>query len=145
MDDVFQFYRERINALTAQLNQRKKRKTGFGVLRLGVVFAAILVFYLLWNYGTLYVVIAWVISGIVFTRIVLRDIENKNAIRHLQFQLKINRDEIKALEGEYFHYADGQEFTPKDHPYAQDMDVFGHASLFQFINRTGSEPGAAML
>ena len=37
------------------------------------------------------------------------------------------------------------EHIPKQHEYANDLDIFGRASLFQYINRTTSEPGSKQL
>ena len=45
----------------------------------------------------------------------------------------------------YYHFDDGIEHIPKEHPYANDLDIFGRASLFQYINRTTSEPGSKKL
>ena len=39
----------------------------------------------------------------------------------------------------------GAEHIPKEHPYSNDLDIFGRASIFQYINRTTSEPGSRRL
>ena len=36
----------------------------------------------------------------------------------------------------------GNEYIPSDHLYANDLDIFGKASLFQYINRSTSEMGS---
>lgn len=35
--------------------------------------------------------------------------------------------------------------APHDHPYADDLDVFGHASLYTLLGTTGTRPGAETL
>ncbi len=81
----------------------------------------------------------------VFIRLVYKDLANKEAIKHVENLLAVNDSEMRALEGDYFQFPDGAEHLPKDHLYAADIDIFGHASLFQFINRTNSEMGAECL
>jgi len=48
---------------------------------------------------------------------------------------KINEDSIKRIHGEWNTFTDnGAEFLDDSHNYSQDLDIFGQASLFQFIN-----------
>ena len=117
----------------------------FGVLRLGSIAAIIAAFYFLWSFGMIYVVSAVVLLLIIFIRLVYKDLANKDAIKHLGHLIEINKDEIRATEGEYFQFADGAMYLPKEHFYAADMDIFGHASLYQLLNRTGSDMGAVQL
>jgi DNA mismatch repair ATPase MutS len=73
------------------------------------------------------------------------DLRNKAAINHLNFLIKINNDELKFLDGKYVDFPDGSNHIPADHLYANDLDIFGKASLFQFINRATSEMGSRQL
>ena len=58
----------------------------------------------------------------------------------------VNIDDLAGSHPvEYFHFADGNYFLPKVHEYAGDLDIFGHASLYQFVNRTTSDMGAVSL
>ena len=57
----------------------------------------------------------------------------------------INELENKSLDGDFFQYPSGSEHIHRDHPNSYDLDLFGHASLFQFINRTTSKPASEML
>src|SRR5690606_26473905 len=57
----------------------------------------------------------------------------------------INEEELKNLAHDYYDFPDGAQHMPKDHPYANDLDIFGRASLFQYINRTTSEAGSEFL
>ena len=117
----------------------------FGILRFGSIAAIIAAFYFLWSFGMIYVVSAVILLLIIFIRLVYKDLANKDAIKHLGHLIEINKDEIRATEGEYFQFADGAMYLPKEHFYAADMDIFGHASLYQLLNRTGSDMGAAQL
>lgn len=62
-------------------------------------------------------------------RELLRLIKEENAIAHHQF----------------YHRFNGADLAPAKHPYAGDLDLFGNASLFQFMHRTTSEQGHRLL
>lgn len=63
--------------------------------------------------------------------------------------IKLNENELKALDGNFEIFDNGKEFIDPAHPYSFDLDIFGDGSLFQFINRYATTVGknklAAML
>ncbi len=143
--EVNQFYENRKITLREDLKKLQSKKTTFAMLRLGSIIAIIASFYFLWSIGKIYAVIATIILLAIFIQLIYKDLANRAAIKHLQFLIAINDDELTALTGNYYHFADGIQFMPHDHFYANDMDIFGRASLYQFLNRTTSELGAEKL
>jgi hypothetical protein len=140
-----QFYQRRLEELQAQLKKLQQRKSSFAWLRLGAIIAIIAGFYLLWSLGVIYVIIASVLLLFIFTRLIYADLKNQSKIEHTNHLIQINEDELKALAGSYYDFDSGTEHIPKEHPYANDLDIFGRASVFQYINRTTSEPGSKQL
>lgn len=63
----------------------------------------------------------------------------------LESKVKVNTDELKALDGNFEDFDRGEEFIDPDHPYSFDLDIFGEGSLFQFINRYASRVGKIKL
>lgn len=57
----------------------------------------------------------------------------------------INREEMLRLRFDLDGFDRGDDFVDKDHPYAVDLDVFGHSSLFQLVNRTVTSSGREKL
>lgn len=55
--------------------------------------------------------------------------------------LKLNEDELRAVLGRQDHFRDGAAFNAPEHYFANDLDIFGPGSLFQFLNRTASLAG----
>ncbi len=139
------YYNGRIETLATEQKKLQQRKSVFGVLRLGSIIAIIAVFYFLWEVGKIYAAGGAIVILIIFIQLIYKDLANRAAIKHLQNLIAINKDEQFALQGNYYHFEDGKNFVPQNHFYANDMDVFGYASLFQFLNRTTSEPGAEKL
>jgi Flp pilus assembly protein TadB len=139
------YYKERIAGLQKKLQQLLQKQRLLGWLRFGVVALLIAAIYFLLPAGWQYVTVTTLVLLIVFTRLLFTDLRNKTAIENTRHLVVINEDELKALAHNYYHFADGLEHLPKEHLYANDLDIFGRASLFQYVNRTGSEMGSAVL
>lgn len=58
---------------------------------------------------------------------------------------KIAGDELKALQHDFLHFADGEEFLDTNHFFSYDLDLFGKGSLFQYLNRTVTVGGKRTL
>lgn len=59
--------------------------------------------------------------------------------------IKINENELKALDERFLDVECGEDLIDPDHPYTTDLDVFGKKSLFHFINRTATSIGKKAL
>ena len=139
------YYRARIENLQTELKKLQQKKSAFGWLRFGSIAAIIVAFYVLWHLGVWYVIIVSVILLIVFVKLLYADLNNKAAINHTNYLIEINDNELKFLAGNFYDFSDGNQYIPKEHLYANDLDIFGKASLFQYVNRTTSEMGGAHL
>ncbi len=64
---------------------------------------------------------------------------------YLGKKTEVNRQELAALNYDTSCFDGGKEFIDPTHLYAYDLDVFGTHSLFQYINRTCTEPGKRLL
>lgn len=140
-----EFYKQRIALLQTDLTRLNKKKSLLGWLRLTGIAAIIAVVYLLLPYSTWISLSAVILLLLVFIRLVVIDLANKSAINHVRYLVTINENELTAIANNYYHFKDGIEHIPKEHLYANDLDIFGHASVFQFVNRTTSEMGSGML
>ena len=140
-----EFYQERLTVLKGQLQKLKQKKSSFAWLRLGAIIAIIAAFYFFWSLGIWYVIGATVLLLIIFIQLIKADLKNQAKIEHTNKLIHINENELQFLAGNYFVFEDGAEHIPKEHAYANDLDIFGRASLFQYLNRTESEPGSKQL
>jgi len=140
-----EFYKQKIDLLQTDLNLLIKKKSSLGWLRFAVITCAAAGFYFLLPYSIWYALAMLVFLMIIFVRLVLADHKNKSSINHLKTLIQINEDELNAIAENYYHFKNGSELKPKEHLYANDLDIFGHASVFQFINRTRSEMGSSTL
>ena len=135
---VYQHEKERHSA---RLHLLKKRHSLYGWLRLGIILLTAGLAFYLFTFSLLAGWIAIVAGLALFLVLVSRDTDIAREIRTTQNLLELNEEELKVLHGDYGHRYDGQEFIPDVHDYAGDLDVFGKASLYQYINRCHSEQG----
>jgi len=139
------FYNNRLEDLKQDLTVLQKKKSMLAWLRFATVIALMMALYFLFPYGWLYVVPVCLLLSILFTRLVFEDLKNRSALEHTNFLIRINENELKALQHNYYQFSDGIEYMPKEHAYAADLDIFGHASLYQYINRCSSDMGSNTL
>lgn len=136
-----EYYDKRLTLLGTDLSKLLTKKSRLGWARFFVMLLIAGCFYFLFPYGWSYVTTAAGILSAGFIKLVFADIDNKKLIQHTQQLIEINQDEIKALDGNYFHFDDGSIHAPHEHLYSNDLDIFGKASLYQYINRSTSAMG----
>lgn len=135
------FYRQQISDLNIQWNKLLKRKQLLGWVRFSILAATVLLIWLLSSYGMLVSVVVFFVGLVMFLFAIRKDLANKEAISHHERLININEQELLYLHHQYTHQKDGSEFYKDEHAYAGDLDIFGRASLYQYINRTHSEQG----
>ncbi len=59
--------------------------------------------------------------------------------------IRINNNEINALEGDYSAFDGGKNRIDPKHDFSDDIDLFGDDSLFRYLNRTVTGPGRSLL
>jgi ABC-type Na+ transport system ATPase subunit NatA len=140
-----EFYQVRIRQYQQKAERLQQKENRLSLARL---ISFVLIFVLFFSLYSLSVFVA-VASAILCTatfavlvKIYTKTEKEKDYLRHLR---EINMLELNSLSGDTSGFADGREYINPDHPNAYDLDLFGHASLFQFINRTVSLPGSDML
>ena len=138
-------YRQRISDLNIKLNTLLKRKQLLGWARFGILAMVVLLIWLVSSYGIFVSAVIFFIGLAIFLFAVRKDLANKEAISHHERLIAINEQELLYLQHKYTHQKDGSEFYKDEHPYAGDLDIFGRASLYQYINRSHSQQGNQLL
>jgi hypothetical protein len=140
-----EFYNHKIETISTLLSGLYRRKRLFEWLRLTAFAAGLFFIWLSWS-AAIYITLAVIFATIaVFLVLVSKDASNQEAIDHNENLVHINKQELLYLQHQYTHQKDGSQFLKDDHPYAADLDVFGRASIYQYINRTNSEQGNELL
>ncbi len=141
MSNPSEIYVQQLSVLSNEITILQKRKSIFGWLRFITLITAFIAVWNLWPYSLPIALLAFVILAGLFLFILSKDLNNNSAIENINRLIKINETEIEVLNHHFIHLPAGTQFKPETHEYANDLDIFGRASLYQYINRTNSEQG----
>jgi len=134
-------YLETLAALTEQQTSVDRRIRRISLIRITVFVAGVFTVYLAGKYTLSAVFGTLVIFVLAFTAVVVwhaRVHKRRDVLLRL---LKINKDELDAVNGNYSVFDDGNEFADDGHHFAGDLDIFGPGSIFQYLNRTSTAIG----
>lgn len=143
--DLERYYSERELHFSQLENGIRKKIALYPFLRLITFTAAIAAFYILFPFGIFHAIAGTAACLIVFAITIKKDIKLQSIARHYAILKEINRQELAALRGDLSSFDGGDEHTASAHPYTSDLDIFGKASLFRYINRTQSAIGKLLL
>jgi len=138
----YRHIRKEQESLLQALRQKRSR---LGWIRLGVFLCTIAVSYFV------FVSLGWAgvaaaAAGIAMLLwLVSRDVDNNAAIAHTERMITLCSEELDVLEHRLENRFDGAAFAPHVHAYAQDLDLFGPASLYQWLHRCHTEQGRALM
>ncbi len=138
-------YNNRFEILKEELTSLTRKKNIISWVRFIITILMIVAIWCGRSYGWWWFVSVFVVWLAVFLRLVAIAVNNNSAIQHRKFLMEINEQEIAIINGDYKHKPGGEQFAPATHDYANDLDVFGKASIYQYINRTESEQGNAFM
>ena len=142
--DPRNYFELRLQRNENRLSTLKQTSFILSMSRLLVFLITAAMVYLFWGNNAV-VAISFVLGFAGFLFLVARytDVRNK---RNFHQELKaLNELELEVLNGDLSGLEDGAEFLDDDHPYNRDIDLFGPGSLFQMVNRTGTENGKKKL
>ncbi|HEY8388590.1 MAG TPA: hypothetical protein VIK74_08290 [Parasegetibacter sp.] len=140
-----QAYLRRLEELKKEKLLYRKKGNIISVFRLVSLISGFLAAYYLFPMSVGAAIIGFCTFFAVFLRLVVIAVNNSRRIQHIDRQIAINEDELKLLKHKFVHRKDGSNLMPALHDYAEDLDILGRASLFQYIHRTTSEQGDRLL
>ena len=138
-------YNQRIEAIDLRLEGLKKVELALSFLKLLFVICGVYFLFRVALHYNNFVLMAFLFFLALFVATALVHesyIRKRNLLRT---QRAINTEEIQAHQGEFLNYGTGEEFVNSDHEYSSDLGIFGHRSLFHFLNRTTTSLGLKVL
>lgn len=135
------YYKNRIATLSIEYKKNRKLFTYVYIARL-VLFllfiAFICVFYS--ERSNLFLVLS-ILSFVGFIISVKIDSKLIKKSRYLENLISVNNDEVRSLNYDYSNKDAGEGYMKINSQLALDFDIFGKASLFQYLNRTSTKLG----
>ena len=147
MNSSERFYKDQINDKSS-INEKLVNKIRIiGILRLLVVVSAVISGYISYkNNRNILFFISLITLSVIFLILVFYHDELYREKKRNDMLIDINDEGIKRINGQFKNIKDnGTEFLDENHSYANDLDVFGDNSLFQFMNSTISKGGRLLL
>lgn len=143
MQEQLSFYTQQIEVHSALLEQAKKKLRYFSTLRLLAFVILVLSCYFIGFQAVLLPVL--IVEITVFIYLINKWLDAKIIKEKEELYIQLNQQEIKLLGGNWSSFENGEEFKSAQHPFANDMDLFGKKSVYQYVNRTVLPLGAKML
>lgn len=140
-----EFYQKQIDLYSEKFIHFTKKTERISALRVIIFLVGLLIIY----YSTTFTLTVSLITSLVFLisfgYIIYSHGKAHKKKDYYETLLKINQAELKALNGNYDDFKDGEEYNSPDHPYTDDLDLFGKNSLFQSLNRASTFIGTDKL
>lgn len=145
IDDIRNNYLRLIDEATAKLNKVQQQIYRTSMLRLLLFVAGVagLIYFRAESWAVLMgIVLVTLLPFLLLVKYHNRLFGRKD---YIEKKIEINRQEADAIDYRFDKFDDGAKFADPSHLYSYDLDVFGPHSLFQYINRTCTQPGRAKL
>ncbi len=141
---ILQFYHANIQRHQLSVRKARKAKSALALARLAVfLLAAALVYYYWPALGSSALSILF--CGIGLGMLVYFDAAKSEQIKNHERLILINRHETDAMHQQLSAYDDGLMFSDPVHAYASDLDLFGQASIYQFLSRCHADQSKKLL
>ena len=138
-------YQDLLQKHQRELSILKKRHSLIGWFRLVIVLITAVLAYFIFGSNVLFGYAIIAVGIALFLVAVARDVTVTKAIQNTQRLIDINKEELLILGDAFVHRYTGEDLIPALHDYANDLDIFGKASLFQWLNRCNSEQAKELL
>lgn len=140
-----EFYQQRAKNFDAQQQKLQRKIHIMGWVRLVCFLLGAGLIYIAYTWEPAWLLVPLVVFGGCFIYLVNLDKLWQQEKARLATLVLINEQEAKALAGDYSQFHNGLAFLDPQHAYANDLDIFGDSSLFQYLNRTSSPQGRQVL
>ena len=138
-------YTQQLVRFTNDLNSLEKRRKKLGWFRLAIFLLTVAVAYNIFVAFGLIGLLPTVLGIGFLLYLVSVDVANNAAIRNTKTLIQINEEELAALQHRFQQREDGSRFLAGDHAYANDLDMFGGNSVYQWLSRCYTEQGQTLL
>lgn len=147
MEDTRELFTQRFEEFTKQKEALEDYSNRLSNLRLGLFIGAALLIILAFVYvGKLWGAIGLLIAVPMFLALLMFHDRVIRQAEYYKNMAEINRQCLQRMDGKWLRFTDtGTEYCNDEHPYSNDLDIFGQASLFQWLNTTNTWHGRETL
>ena len=138
---VRQFFETKKSKYALKLDETSSKIRLTSIFRISIFIATVIAVYITSAYHWPYLVVSAAIGLAAFIYMVIRHaslFKQKNWYQNL---MAINQAELDVLNGDTSSKYEGVQWNEADHPFVNDLDIFGRKSLFQLIDRSATQQG----
>jgi DNA mismatch repair ATPase MutS len=140
-------YKRRIKGYEKLQTKQKSAANRLSNNRLITAILGVVISYLLYqNVSSSIGIAAGLFTIILFGYLAIQHKHVRTQLKYAEILSGLNHKGLKRLTGAWVTFPDsGAEFKEEEHPYASDLDLFGQASFFQWMNAAQSPLGRETL
>ena len=138
-------YQKRIELFELKFSDVKRNLVVLSFLRFFAFITAITILVFTIKQFSFILLGLFILIFALFIFLVIYYLKKTDVLVHFKNLIKINEDEIKALNNDFSSFYNGEEYIDRNHTYSYDLDLFGEGSLFQYLNRTTTFVGREFL
>jgi hypothetical protein len=146
--DLFLYLGMKFNVSTSglegNLKETKQKSLSFSLIRILVFFGIAGVGIVGVTDNSLLLILLIPLVGLFIYLIIQNNFYSDQEAFIIQL-MEMEKESSMRLRRDLKPLSSGEEFTDKNHPFSNDLDLFGEHSLFQLINHTVSKSGTALL
>jgi len=136
MESKSAFFKSRSDNYHSRYLNLKAKLKSLAFLRVVTFISFLVILTISANYSNfIAVIVSTVLFILIFVLLVKLYNNTQFQANHNKFLSKINSDELLRSNGSLDGFDPGLEFAYTEHPYHNDLDIFGNNSLFQLSNR----------
>jgi hypothetical protein len=125
-----------------EADEYKKRANTYSLYRLVIFGLFILTVCVAVSVNEIVIVIFSLIALIISFSLLIKKQSRCDALSNYFLDIKkVNDNEVNSVKNHTNMYDNGSIFIDDQHHYSSDLDIYGHNSLFQLINRCATLPG----
>lgn len=140
-EEVKTFYQTQLGQHTKDLAQTKAKIRKTSIFRISAFLLTILGIYLASTLNWVFVLGITILGFGIFIFFVIKHTRLFKHKQWLEALVEVNTSELELLDSKTNPENSGEEYSIPDHPFSQDLDIFGKRSLFQLIDRTSTRGG----
>ncbi len=139
-----EFYAAELAILIRRQAAAQRRERSLGYAKLFVAAASIVLAILLLRRGPMIFLLGFPV--VLFITLAVLQEKLLGSIRYRQRAISFYERGLARLQGRWAGEGEtGEQFLDPEHPYARDLDLFGHGSLFQYLSTARTRAGEETL
>ena len=145
MESLIHFYNTQVATFTNNREALKKKIHWSGTVRLLLFVCALMAVWFCRDLNLLTLTGILTVFAIPFTVLMVYHTKLFHRKEYAESMILLNTNELNGIDYDFGAFDGAIEAADLHHSYSTDLDLFGHTSLFQSINRTATQPGRTCL